>query len=60
MSAVEWFVIDTRSGQIVNCITTSRPGAPSLNGFIDAEHLTVTRTPTAAQLRAYRYWGERP
>lgn len=60
MSAVEWFVIDTRSGRIVNCITTSRPGEPSLDGFVDVEHLTVTRTPSAAQLCGYQYWDERP
>lgn len=60
MSAVEWFVVDTRTGRIVNCITTSRPGEPSLHGFVDAEHLAITRTPTSEQLRGYQFWNERP
>lgn len=57
----EWWVIDVRSNQIVNCITTTgRPDPPSLAGMCDAEHLRLTETPTTEQLLSYKFYAERP
>lgn len=58
--ATEWFVIDTRTNEIVNCITTDRGGEPSLDGFEHPEHHRVDRHPPMAMLERYRYWNERP
>lgn len=59
----DWFIVDSRTGAIVNCVNTAggrERAEASLAGFIDAEHLTVTDRPTPAQLAGYRYWNERP
>ena len=58
--SVQWYVIDKRSGRIVNGHLTTRPGPPDLSGWLNAEHLEVTTTPTQEQLNGYRYYTERP
>lgn len=55
----EWWIIDTRTNEIVNCCTM-RGGPPDLGRWVDPEHLRTTLTPTQAQLEAYQYWSERP
>lgn len=59
-SQYEWFVVDNRTGQIVNCITTRSQYPPSLDGWIDPHYLSVTRRPSREQLEGYRFWNERP
>jgi hypothetical protein len=58
--ATQWYVVDKRSGRIVNAVLTAKPDGPNLSTFIDAEHLTATTTPTQSQLEGYRYYWERP
>ena len=57
----EFYVIDTRTNEIVNCVTTSG-NVPTLDpkGWEDAEHLRLDEHPTMSQLQQYRYWNERP
>lgn len=56
----EWYVIDTRTGEILTCITSSRPFPPSVASFPAAQFLLVTLTPSQQQLDGYRYYRERP
>lgn len=59
----EWYVIDRRTGEIVNCITTSdgRVLTPdALKHFLDAPFLRLDQNPPRAVLERYRYWNERP
>lgn len=60
LSAVTYYVIDTRSNKIINAIESRRAEGPSLDGFINVEHLRLETRPTQAQLSGYRYWNERP
>lgn len=57
-----WYVIDTRSNQIINAITTSGPGEPEIDPkfWEDAEHLRLDDNPPMSMLKNYRYWDERP
>ena len=57
----EYYVIDTRSGRIVNCITTSKPKDEiDLSRFENSEHLRLDANPPQRLLEKYRYWEERP
>lgn len=56
----EWFVIDTRSNSIVNCVTANVRPDGVLARFTDAEHLRLDPNPPLEMLRRYRYWDERP
>lgn len=61
MSATEWFVIDTRTNVIVNCIYTADDREPSLDfGWTEPEFLRVDKNPTREQRESYRFWYERP
>lgn len=61
-----YFVIDTRSGEIVNACESS-PMTPDqqrqhLAHYVNAEHLSMkpeAEVPMAVKQR-YRYWNERP
>jgi hypothetical protein len=53
-----WYVIDTRSNEIVNAIEASTK--PGLDHFTDPEHLRLDANPPLAMLKRYRYWDERP
>lgn len=57
----EFYVIDTRTNRIVNCITTSGE-MPTLDPqrWMSAEHLRLDEHPTRSQLEAYEYWNGRP
>lgn len=57
-----FFVVDTRSDQIVNCIETRtwRDAERCRRGMLEAEHLRIDENPSQAQLDAYPYWSERP
>ena len=54
-----WYVIDTRTNEIVIAITTSGR-MPSLDGFTNPETLRLDAHPPIQMLRRYRYWDERP
>lgn len=58
----EWYIIDTRTGRIVNCVTTTRSTDEVLSRFEDREHLTAKRGQEIplATLQAYEWWGKRP
>lgn len=59
----EWYVIDRRSGEIINCISVagnSRAPTIMLRSFVDHEHLYLDPSPPRATLERYRYWNERP
>jgi hypothetical protein len=60
MTAITYYVIDTRTNQIINAIESRKPEGPDLEGFQNREHLRLETRPTMAQLSAYRYWNERP
>lgn len=59
MSRVGWYVIDTRTNEIVNCITTAA-GEDAANtiaaNLIDGEFLRVDRNPPAAMIERYEDW----
>ena len=55
-----WFIIDTRTNDIVNACEGARSEADALRGFEHPEYLRATQTPSRAQLEGYRYWNERP
>lgn len=56
----EWFVIDTRTNEIVNCITADKEPTLDPARWVHAERLRLDLHPTRAQLEGYRYWNERP
>lgn len=58
--AYDWFVIDRRSGRIINMVLTERADGPDLSKWLNAPHLYATREPTMEQRESYRYWDERP
>lgn len=62
MTVTEWYVIDTRTNEIVNCITSSDSNRVELvlGSFVDAEFLRLDPNPPRALLERYRYWNERP
>lgn len=57
-----WYVIDTRSNQIINAITTSGASKPEIDPkhWKDPEHLRLDANPPMSMLENYRYWNERP
>ena len=62
MSEREWFIIDTRTDEIINCVTTNegRDTAERVAAnMVDGEHLRVDCHPLISQLQQYRYWNER-
>jgi len=59
MNEREWYVIDRRTNEIVNCITTGGP-MPSVERFTSAEFLYLDPNPPRHMLERYRYWNERP
>jgi hypothetical protein len=56
----EWYVIDRRTNEIINCITTDGPRMPSVERFTEAEFLYLDPHPPMHMLQRYRYWNERP
>jgi len=60
VSETEWYVIDRRTGEIIDCITTMGSKMPSVDHFINAEFLYLDPNPPLSKLRRYRYWDERP
>jgi hypothetical protein len=56
----DWYVIDTRTNEIVNCISSQGGNEPSLAGFTEPEHLRLDRNPPRKMLERYLYWSERP
>lgn len=55
-----WYVIDTRSNEIINAIEADTKPEITPERWIDAEHLRLDANPPMAQLQRYRYWNERP
>lgn len=55
----EWFVIDERSGEIVNCITVLGGAKPTVSPY-DAAPYRLDKNPPLTLLKRYRYWDERP
>lgn len=54
-----YYVIDTRTNEIVNAIESSR--VPEIDdSWIDAPVLRLDPNPPMAMLKRYRYWDERP
>jgi hypothetical protein len=57
----EYYVIDTRTGLIVNCITTSQPKDEiDLSGFENSERLRLDANPPQRLIEKYNYWDGRP
>lgn len=65
MMSTTWYLINKRSGDIVNAVSTSKPGTPDLSVFgpqVDAFYYDLVeedRVPLAT-LERYRFWAERP
>lgn len=57
-----FYIVDKATGEIVNAVeTTDQQSAERvLDGFIAPETLLVTRKPSSAALRNYRWEHERP
>jgi hypothetical protein len=57
-----WYVIDTRTDEIINAITTTSGAKPDIDPkrWESAEHLRLDANPPLSMLRNYRYWDERP
>lgn len=59
--AREWFVIDTRINQIVNCVTTIRtPEEIQAQGIYKEPWFTFTEQPSPELLDGYQFFRERP
>lgn len=57
----EWYVVDKRTNEIINCITTSGPRPDdALTRFVNGEHLRLDANPPLSMLERYQYWNERP
>lgn len=50
----DWYIIDTRTNTIINCVTTLKD-EPQLEGWPHAEHLRLELNPTPDQLFNYQY-----
>ena len=57
-----WYVIDTRSNEIINAMDVHDGHKPTIDPkhWVDAEHLRLDANPPIEQLKRYRYWDERP
>lgn len=55
-----WYVIDTRSNEIINAVDSDRKPEITPKRWIHAEFLRVDSNPPMAMLKRYRYWDERP
>ena len=55
----EYYLRDRCTGQIVNCVTTSKTIAEVREAYENDEYY-VDNNPPPHLLRQYRFWGERP
>lgn len=55
-----WYVIDTKTNEIVNAVEADRKPTAVLALMTEAEHLRLDQHPPQFMLRRYRYWNERP
>lgn len=55
----DWYVIDTRTNEIVNCVMAGERPKGVTDLMEDKEFLHLTKFPTKQQLDAYRYYTER-
>jgi hypothetical protein len=55
-----WYVIDTRSNEIINAIESRNKPTIDPERWMSAEHLRLDPNPPLAMLKRYRYWDERP
>lgn len=63
MEHKEWYVIDKRSGRIVNCITSvNKDPVNLLEKFPEypPEHFRLSDNPSQQQLEGYEFWHTRP
>jgi len=55
-----WYVIDTRTNEIVNAVEADGEPGRVIKTMLDADHLRLDANPPLAMLQRYRYWDERP
>jgi hypothetical protein len=60
VSSTTWYVIDTRTNEIVNAIEAHDEPGRVIKHMLDAEHLRLDKNPPLSMLEKYRYWNERP
>jgi hypothetical protein len=53
----DYYVIDTRTQKIVNCVSSTRE--PDISDWPGAEHIRLSTYPTDSQLADYQYYTER-
>lgn len=61
--AKEWFVVDRKSRQIVNVITTSQTDTKKIRAkipYLTEDAYDLTLSPSQELLNNYRYYSERP
>lgn len=58
----DYFVIDTRTNEIVNCIEsrTRKRADECRRTMVDSEHLRIDDNPPREMLERYEFWNERP
>ena len=54
-----WYVIDTRTNEIINAIEADSEPGRVIRSMLDAEHLRLDADPPLEMLKRYRYWDER-
>lgn len=55
----EYYIRDRCTGQIINCVTTSR-NIVEVRGRYEDDEYYVDPNPPVHLLRQYKYWNERP
>lgn len=55
-----YYVIDTRTNEIVNAIEADSYPGRIITSMLDADHLRLDANPPMRLLEKYRYWNERP
>lgn len=55
-----WFVIDTKTNEIINAIESQDRPDKVLKSFSDWKSLKLDAHPPMEMLERYQYWHERP
>jgi hypothetical protein len=55
-----WYIIDTRTNEIVNACESDTKPDRVIQLMTEPEHLRLDANPPLAMLQRYRYWDERP